>query len=262
MALRTSAIIFALLVSPAALFAHDPDSELHFSHPLLTESPSPDSKVRFDYFYQSFRDGTPASEHTPRVEFEYAFRPWISVETNVPYTFLRVEGQTQTSHTDNIEVAVKIANLAIREKHVLFVYGLNLELPSGSDAKEIGSGHIFQLEPYFGFGMKREKVEIVGSSSIGIPANKNSTDEEDTHLGYEISFLFKPTTTVEPLIELDGETLLAGPDQGQTAVNLSPGIKFRPFHSEHWQIGTGIGFSLTNGREFHRRVVVSAFYHF
>jgi hypothetical protein len=63
-------------------------------------------------------------------------------------------------------------------------------------------------------------------------------------------------------MELDGETLLAGPDQGQTMINLSPGIKFRPFHSEHWQIGAGIGFPLTSDREFHRRVLVSAFYHF
>jgi hypothetical protein len=147
MFLRMSALVLALFITPVVLFAHDPDSELHFSHPLITESPSPDTKVRFDYFYQSFRDGVPAGEHTPRVEFEYAFRPWISVETNVPYTFLRVEGQSQTSHTDNIEVALKVANLAIKERKLLFVYGLDLELPSGSDAKEIGSGHIFEVEP-------------------------------------------------------------------------------------------------------------------
>jgi hypothetical protein len=260
--MKIFALILALFVTPAVLFAHNPDTELHFSHPLITESPSPDTKVRFDYFYQSFRDAVPAGEHTPRVEFEYAFRPWISIETNVPYTFLRVEGQPQTSHVGNIEVAVKIANLAIKERQLLFVYGLNLELPSGSDAKEIGSGHVFEVEPYFGFGIKREKAEIVAFSSIGIPANTNTTDEDHTRLGYELAFLFKPTATVEPLMELDGETLLAGPDQGQTMINLSPGIKFRPFHSEHWQIGAGIGFPLTSDREFHRRVLVSAFYHF
>jgi hypothetical protein len=81
-------------------------------------------------------------------------------------------------------------------------------------------------------------------------------------LGYELSFLFKPTDSLQPVIELDGETLLAGSQSGQTMINLSPGIKFRPFRSEHWQVGTGIGFPLTDDREFHRRVVVSAFYHF
>jgi hypothetical protein len=262
MVMKMSALILALFLGPAVLFAHDPDNELHFSHPLITESPSPDTKVRFDYFYQSFRDGVPASEHTPRVEFEYAFRPWISIETNVPYTFLRVEDQSQTSHTGNIEVAVKFANLAIKERQLLFVYGLNLELPSGSDAKGIGSDHIFDVEPYFGFGIKRQKAEIVAFSSIGIPANTDTADGEHTRLSYELAFLVKPTATVEPMVELDGETLLAGADQGLTMINLSPGIKFRPFHSEHWQIGAGIGFPLTKEREFHRRVVVSAFYHF
>jgi hypothetical protein len=260
--LRTSAIVFALLVSPTVLFAHDPDTELHFSHPLITESPSPDSKVRFDYFYQSFREGIHSDEHTPRVEFEYAFRSWISVEMNVPYTFLRVEGQAQSSHTDNIELAVKIANLSLKEKRILFVYGLSVELPSGTDSEEIGTDHIFEIEPYFGFGVKREKVEVVAFSSVGAPVNRTLVDEDVSRLGYELSFLFKPTDSLQPLIELDGETLLAGAQSGQTVINLSPGIKVRPFHDEHWQIGAGIGFPLIDDREFHRRVVVSAFYHF
>ena len=180
MRLTISAIVVALLVGPAVLFAHDPDSELHFFHPLITESPSPDSKVRFDYFYQSFRDGIDAGEHTPRVEFEYAFRSWISVETNVPYTFLRVDGQPQSSHTDNIEVALKVANLALKERRILFVYGLSVELPSGSDSKEIGTDHILGIEPYFGLGVKREKVEVVAFSSFVAPVNRTPADEDVT----------------------------------------------------------------------------------
>jgi len=255
-------MVFALLAAPAVLFAHDSDSELHFSHPLITESPSPDSKVRFDYFYQSSRDGIQADEHTPRVELEYAFRSWISVETNVPYTFLRIEGQLQSSHLNNVEVALKVANLSLKEKHLLFVYGLSVELPSGSDSKEIGTDHIFEIEPYFGLGLQRDKVEVAAFASVAAPVNRTANDEDVTHLGYEISVLFKPTDSLQPVIELDGETLLAGAQSGQTSINLSPGIKFRSFHSEHWQIGPGIGVPLTDEREFHRRVVVSAFYHF
>ena len=73
---------------------------------------------------------------------------------------------------------------------------------------------------------------------------------------------FKPTPSVQPLIEIDGETALTGLERGGTVLNLSPGIKFRPFNSEHWQIGAGIGFPITNRKEFDMRVVVSAFYHF
>src|SRR2546430_2389509 len=83
----------ACLLQATAFAQHHHEEELHFSHPLIVESPSPDTKVRFDYFYRRFRTGERAGEHTPRVEFEYAFRPTFSIETNVPYTFRNVEGE-------------------------------------------------------------------------------------------------------------------------------------------------------------------------
>jgi hypothetical protein len=241
---------------------HHEEEELHFSHPLIAESPSPDTKVRFDYFYRRFRDGLRATEHTPRVEFEYAFRPTFSIEANVPYTFREVAGDPRVSHTDSIEVALKIANFHFKERHTLLVYGISFELPTGSDRKEIGSRHIVEVEPYFGVGLKREKLEVVGFTSVSLPANKRTGDEEATAFGYQLSFLFKPTPSVQPLIEMDGTTDLTGFDRGRTVVNISPGIKFRPFHSQHWQVGAGIGFPVTTNKDFHTRAVFSAFYHF
>jgi hypothetical protein len=180
----------------------------------------------------------------------------------VPYTFRNVEGDARVSHVDNIEVALKFANFHFKEKHVLLVYGVSFELPSGNNQKEIGSSHIFEVEPYFGAGIKRKKLEVVGFSSVSIPANKRPLDDEFTSLGYGLAFLFKPTPSLQPLIELDGETELAGPESGRTVVNLSPGIKFRPFHSEHWQVGAGVGFPITSAHDFRTRAVFSAFYHF
>ena len=238
------------------------EEELHFSHPLIVESPSPDTKVRFDYFYRRFRNGVRASEHTPRVEFEYAFRPSFSIETNVPYTFSNVEGNPRVSHSDSIEVALKLANFHFKERHVLLVYGVSFELPTGSDTKEIGNSHIFEVEPYFGVGLKREKLEVIAFSSVAFPTNKKPTDDEATELGYQLSFLFKPRPWLQPLIEFDGETALNGLDGGRTVVNLSPGIKLRPFGSEHWQLGAGVGFPLTPTHDFSTRAVFSAFYHF
>lgn len=68
-----------------------------------------------------------------------------------------MDGQSSVSHFDNIEVAVKLATFAFKKQRLLPVYGVSLELPSGSDQKEIGSGHIFQIEPYLGLGIKRER---------------------------------------------------------------------------------------------------------
>lgn len=261
---RTVLILAALCLPFTIVLAqdHHEHDELHFSHPLIGESPSPDTKIRFDYFYRRIRSGEKASEHTARLEFEYAFRPTFSIELNVPYTFRRVAGEPKTSHPDNIEVSLKFANFALKEHHVLLDYGVSFGLPAGSDTKGIGSSHIFEVEPYFGLGFKRDKLQVIAFSSVSAPFNKHLGDEESVALNYQLSFLTKPLPSIEPLIELDGSTGLNGNGRGSTVVNLSPGIKFRPFHSDHWQVGVGIGFPITHREEFKTRAIVSAFYHF
>ena len=238
------------------------DEGFHFSHPLITESPSPDTKVRFDYFYRRFRSGQRATENTARVQFEYAFRPTFSIEINVPYTFRHVEGDPRVNHADSMDVALKFANPVFKEHHVLLVYGVEFALPTGSDSKAIGTSHIVDVSPFFGAGLKREKLEVIGFSSVSVPANKRTGDEDATTLGYQLSFLIKPTTSIQPLIELDGRTELNGPGRGNTVVNVSPGIKFRPLNSEHWQIGAGVGFPITNRKDFGTRFIASVLYHF
>ena len=257
-----SFMVLTFILAATVQAQHHHEDELHFSHPLIAESPSPDTKVRFDYFYRRFRVGQRSNEHTSRVEFEYAFQPSFSVEVNVPYTFRLVEGDPRTSHADIVDVALKFANFALKERHILLVYGVEFGLPTGSDSRGIGSSHIVDLTPYFGMGLKKEKVEVVAFTSVSVPTNKRTGDEDATTIGYQLSFLFKPTPSIQPVIELDGQTGLSGLKRGHTVVNLSPGIKFRPFHSEHWQIGAGVGFPVTNRHEFSSRVVISAFYHF
>ena len=252
----------SLFISNALAQHHHEEEELHFSHPLIAESPSPDTKIRFDYFYRRIRSGERAGEHTARVEFEYAFKPTFSIETNVPYTFRNVDGQPRVSHTDNIEVALKFANFHFKERHVLLDYGVSFGIPIGSDAKEIGSSHIFEIEPYFGMGLKQERFEVIAFLSVSVPTNKRPTDDDPTTLIYQFSFLSKPRPVIQPLIELDGATALSGNDSGRTVINFSPGIKFQPPGSEHWQIGAGISFPITDRKDFHARAVLSAFYHF
>lgn len=260
--MKQLAILFATVFLATTIQAqHHHDEELHFSHPLITESPSPDTKVRFDYFYRRFT-AERTGEHSARVEFEYAFKPSFSVEINLPYTFRRIAGDPTVSHTDSMDVAIKLTSSVFQEHHALLVYGVEFGLPTGSDTKAIGSSHIVEVAPYFGAGLKREKVEVVGFSSVSFATNKRLGDEEATSLGYQLSFLFKPNPTIQPLIEFDGETVLAGLERGNTVVNFSPGIKFRPLHSEHWQVGAGVGFPITGRKDFNMRFIASAFYHF
>jgi len=161
-----------------------------------------------------------------------------------------------------MDIAVKLTNSVFKEHHILLVYGVELGVPTGSDSKGIGSSHLVEIAPYFGVGLKREKVEVVAFTSVSVPTNKRVGDEDGTTLGYQLSFLFKPTPSIQPVIELDGRTGLSRLERGNTVINFSPGIKFRPLHSEHWQIGAGVGIPITGRKDFNTRFVASAFYHF
>src|SRR5689334_7077921 len=86
--------------------AHGP---LHFSHPIITESASPDTKLRFDYGFQRFsgEQGDQGNDHTSRVEFEYALNKNVSVSVTTPFTFRRPEVGHSSNHLDNVEVSLK-----------------------------------------------------------------------------------------------------------------------------------------------------------
>lgn len=63
-----------MLFIPVAAHA-EPDhagEDLHFSHPLFGESPSPDTKVRVDYFFRNESRTATGESHTVRFQGEYA----------------------------------------------------------------------------------------------------------------------------------------------------------------------------------------------
>ncbi len=117
MRIRTTLFIAGLActvsLSPANAHEENEKKSLHFEHPLVSESPSPDTKLRFDYTYQNKpgEGGEPKADiNTVRIEGEYAFNRSLSVEIDVPYTFRDPNGQSSTQNLDNAEIAVKYAN--------------------------------------------------------------------------------------------------------------------------------------------------------
>lgn len=96
-------------------------ARLHFFHPMIAESVSPDTKVRIDHQFFDFPDG--AEEHSGVLEAEYAFHPGFSIEVGLPYTY------TQTA-LGNLEVMLKFANYAFEEAGLLLGYGVEMGFPT------------------------------------------------------------------------------------------------------------------------------------
>jgi len=248
---------------------------LHFSHPLITESPSPDTKFRVDYIFLDVdgeiedeelgEEGEGPSkfkENTIVLEFEYAFTRNISIEADIPYTFHNVDGGSNENNFNNIEVALKLATFIFEQYGVLLGGGIEFGLPTGDDHKGIGSDNILEIEPFLSFGYKLDNFELVSFLSLGFPVNQKGDQDEGEELGYNVSMLYHITDYLEGLIEFDGETVLSGEEEGESVLNMDPGIKIAPFNNKDIKIGVGAGFPLTRDEEFKYRIVASLFYHF
>ena len=236
----------------------DEDHELHFSHPLFTESPSPDTKIRVDYFYSKLNEDA-IKQHSFRFEGEYAFLPQLSIEVDVPYTILNNE--ETVSRLDNVSVGFKYANFSLSHSGLLLGGGVEVGLPTGSDKTGIGSNTVWVVEPFVDFGYQKNNLEIVGFGNFGLPVN-GGNDEANLEFEYNLSFLYHINAAIEPLIEINGVKVSGGAEDGFSSVNIAPGIKVKPVRHINLKIGFGYRFPLTDDKEITDGTVVSVFYHF
>ena len=238
-------------------------AKIHFLHAILNESPTPDTKIRFDYFYRNIEEGEEkANEHNLGIELEYAFHPSFSVELGIPYTIIDPEEESSEANINNIEIGLKFANYAFAEQRLLLGYGIEFGLPTGNDEEGIGSDHIFEVEPFLSLGYKAGGFELVGFVFFGIPTNQEEDEEVETELSYIFSVLYDFSRKIKGLLELDGETVLNGEEEGETVVNLSPGILLEPFGVHNIHVGLGASFPISDRKKFDYGINTSVFYHF
>ncbi len=258
-----AALAMGLLLNPGASQA-DPDhsKELHFSHPLFGESPSPDTKIRADYFFQNESGEATGESHTARFQAEYALRRWVSIEADIPYTVRDPDHESSERHLDTVEIAVKFASSAFSKRGLLLGGGLELGLPTGDSSKEIGSSHVLTVEPFLAFGLKRGNLEVIGFLSAGIPMNENGDNEADVELGWNTSLLYRLNPRVELLLEFLGEHVFGGEEGGHSAAVIAPGLKLAPTRDQNLKIGLGVSLPISNDKAFHALALFSVFYHF
>ena len=264
--------IFLILLTANSNFlsAHEGESHaekgLHFSHPLISESPSPDTKIRLDYFFMDIEgeeeQGGGLKNHTIRLEAEYAFSRNISIEVDAPYTFINPDEGIGVDHLNNIEVGLKLASFIFEQYSLLLGGGIEFGIPTGDDQKGIGSDHILEIEPFLSMGYKYNNFELVSFISLGFPVNQDDGEDESDEFGYNVSLLYHLTNGIEVLLEIDGEVALNGEEDGESILNIDPGIKILPFNNKDIHIGFGAGFPLTEDEAFEYRLIGSLICHF
>jgi hypothetical protein len=243
---------------------HDEDhghGYLHFSHPLITESPSPDTKFRLDAAFGSSDE--PADSHAIglRGEVEYAFSKSLSLAVVAPFVRVTSPRDARASSLGSVELSAKAASFSFAESGVLVGGGMTVGLPTGSDTKGIGSGHLYELAPFVDAAVRRGDVEMVGFLTYSTTANRNATDENLRSLTFDGSMLWRVISEVELLAEVTTSRSTGGPDGAHSETFLAPGVKWRP--SAWPKIALGVAGILGVGDASKSDALqVSAFYHF
>jgi hypothetical protein len=237
----------------------DPDGPLHFAHPIFTESPSPDTKLRLDYLFRQITSNV--QEHSMRLEAEYAFTPNVSLEANIPVT-TRSESGTTANSVGSGEIALKLASFAAADRGLLLGGGVAVGVPTGSDRKAIGSGHIVEIEPYVDAGYRRGEAEIVSFVSYSTTTNRHPDEAREEAIALAVSGLYHVAERVETLVEFQTVRSVAGAEQGRETAALALGAKYHVGRVHHLVFGIGARVPVTHDRDSEREILVSALWHF
>lgn len=261
---RRAQLILGLLISPALLRAqeheHD-DDHLHFSHPIVTESPTPDTKIRVDYLQLWTNDVPEFRDQLIRVEGEYEFAEGMSLAIVAPYEFRTAPSSDRANGLGDLELSLKFASLRYGEKGVLLGGGLSAGVPTGSDQKQIGSSHIVELEPFVDAGYKRDRIELVGFARLSSTFNRRAGEEAERDLAFDFSTLYHVHPKLEALMELTTSRALVGSGAGVPQTFLAPGVKIYPFPIRQIMFGASVLIG-TGSVSDTKSVLISGFYHF
>ena len=235
-----------------------PDVDL--THPIVAESPLPETHVRFDY---SFSQGAGERGHELAVSAEYAFAREASVEASLPYAFVDSDDAGRANHLGDAVVAVKFATYRFAANRLLPAAGVELALPTGNEERGIGSDHVVELEPFLRLGHWAGPLEFIANVSVGLPLNRDAEEDEqgeDVVLGYNLSSLYHLTPDAQLLLELVGDTVFGG--ASDASLSLSPGVTFQPFEDKAITIGVGASVPLGDGDAFDYAVHFMTLVHF
>lgn len=267
-ALGTLFVYATLMLAPSTARAqhdhdeHDDDhhhAPVHFSHPLFTESPSPDTKLRFDYLRAPLAHDV--SDNTFRVEAEYAFTRSVSIEANLPFTSRSANG-IHSSAVGSGEIALKLASFAAAEHGILLGGGIGFGVPTGNDQKGIGSDHLVEVEPYVDFGYMRKQMELVSFASFSTNTRRDAGEENEKEVAVAASLLYHLDPRLESLVEVEARRSLYSDAEDEQIVNAGVGIKYHVNRIRALVVGIGGRIPLTTEREFQSEIIVSALYHF
>jgi hypothetical protein len=236
------------------------EEHMEFSHPLITESISPDTKVRFTFLDTKAKNNV--LSQTYDLELEYSPVPSFSIHLDVPYSVLKPTGNHSISNLDEIELTFKFANFAFANHNFLLGYGITFGLPTGDQTKGIGNNHIWDINPFLNGGIIWKRWEWTAYFIFGIPSNQYTNENIQTGLESRLTALYHISSRWEVLIEAGNTSQIIHFNKDERSYDLTEGVKFRPDPDKPWIIALGVRHPVFQNNEIKLQGIVSVFYHF
>ena len=236
------------------------EDHFEFSHPIFTESISPDTKIRFNYV--NTKVDSAMYSHGFDLEMEYSPVRAFSLHLDIPYTVLKPKGASALSHFEDVELALKFANFAFAKHKVLVGYGVSFGFPTGSDLKGIGSSHIFSIDPFFNGGVMWRKWEWTAYFTFDIPTHQQLQENLQTGLESRITALYHLDPHFQLLVEAGNSTEIGHRTATEKNYDIAEGFKYQPDPEKPWILALGVREPLGTNTEFKFQGMFSLFYHF
>lgn len=219
---------------------HVTDASLHFTHPLLVDSPSPDDKAHLSY---SFERGGHADAHLLHAHAEYRLHPQVSLGLGIPLSY--TDDHDAEVEAGNLHAVVKVANLAFADYGVLLTTHLTITAPTGDAHGHHGGDH-WVVTPRFGGGWRNEHWEVIAFVGANLPIHHghNSALAEcslmrhlDPHWSVQVEFQFE--RSLMHAGEQSGRITLGGLYHTHGGVSLGAGVQL-PVSDDHpdWSLIT------------------------
>lgn len=237
----------------------DDDGIPDLAHPLVAESPTPDTELRFEYI---LIETDTADELEINPEGEFAIMPGVSIEVDIPYKFRDPsDGSGSQDNLDVAEIALKLARGMSATS--LLGGGLEVELPTGDDGKDIGSNNELIVKPFLDGGFIDGSFEYIGFFGLEFPFNQDSLTESEKDLGleYNLAMAYWLQPRLRGIFEVDGELVVIG-DDNESVINASWGAIGSPIKGVPLEVGIGMSVPITRDRDFDQKAIISLLYQF
>lgn len=178
----------------------------------------------------------------PRAQIFFGIAERLGGEIEFSYLNRNPDGEHATSGIGNLELAAKYLVHEDRERRRALVVGMEVELPTASESKELGEGKV-EFAPFLAFLKElrpdRGPRSLLVQGNVGFRHTRHGSDEDNVFYNLSIGVPVDASNNWYLFLESLGS--VAVHDDGASPSYLAPGLKYAISEQLFVALGMPIG---------------------